>query len=135
MKVTVMKEALARALALASRGIASRTTLPVLQNVLLETRESELIVKATNLEVGLAVAISARIEEPGAGTVPARVFTDFVAALEGDTVGLEWTAQTATLNVRCGAFRSRIKGVDASEFPTWPARGETETVEIGRAHV
>jgi len=49
MKVTVMKEALARALALASRATASRTTLPVLQNVLLETRESELIVKATNL--------------------------------------------------------------------------------------
>jgi DNA polymerase-3 subunit beta len=123
-----MKEALARALALASRATASRTTLPVLQNVLLETRESELIVKATNLGVGLAVAIPARIEEPGAGTVPARVFTDFVAALAGDTVGLEWTAPTATLNVRCGAFRSRIKGVDASEFPTWPARGETETV-------
>ena len=130
MKVTVMKEALAHALALVSRATATKSTLPILVNILLETREGQLALKATNLEVSVAVAIPARIEEPGVGTVPARVFTDFIAALNGDTIELGWVSKTATLNVHCGAFRSRIKGIDAAEFPLWPGRGDKDTLIV-----
>jgi len=136
MKATVMKENLTRALALVNGAVASRTTLPVLQNVLLEARggenenAGELVVKATNLEISAGVVIPARVEEPGAGTVPARVFTDFVAALTGETVALEWVMKTATLNVQCGAFKSRIKGIDAAEFPAWPADDPGDAVIV-----
>jgi len=128
MKVVVITEALTRAAGIVSRAVASRTTLPVLTNILLEAREPELALKATNLDVGVALTIPARVEEPGAGTVPARVFVDFIAALNGETVEMEWNESTATLGVRCGSFRSRIKGIPATEFPTWPARDEKETV-------
>ena len=128
MKVVVITEALAHAAGIVSRAVASRTTLPVLTNILLEAREAELVLKATNLDVGVALAIPARVEEAGAGTVPARVFVDFITALNGETVEMEWNASTATLSVRCGSFRSRIKGIPAAEFPAWPARDEKETV-------
>jgi len=128
MKLVVMTEALTRAAGIVSRAVASRTTLPVLTNILLEAREAELVLKATNLDVGVALTIPARVEEPGAGTVPARVFVDFIAALNGETVEMEWNESTATLGVRCGSFRSRIKGIPAAEFPAWPARDEKEII-------
>ncbi|MEZ4523727.1 MAG: hypothetical protein R3A46_19135 [Thermomicrobiales bacterium] len=65
MRVTCLQENLQRALSIAGRAVASRTTLPVLGNFLLETAEDELVVSATNLELGIVCRIPARIEEPG----------------------------------------------------------------------
>ena len=121
MKATVSQQNLAHGLSIVSRAVSTRSTLPVLSNVLIATDDGRLRLSATNLELGITCWISARIEEEGSTTVPARTFTDLVSTLPVDQVCLTLNTRTQALNVRCGASTSDIKGIDAQEFPPFPA--------------
>jgi len=121
MKVSCLQENLARGLSLVARAVATRSTLPVLGNVLLATDHGRLRLSATNLELGISCWIGAKVDEEGAITVPARTFVDLVNTLPNDTVSMELAVRTLTLNVRCGAFNNDIKCIDAQEFPPFPS--------------
>ena len=117
MKLSVMQENLARGLSVVSRAVSSRSTLPVLANVLLKTEDAGLKLTATNLEIGITYWVPGKIEADGATTVPAKLLTDLVNSLPaGDRVDLELQAGD-TLHLKCGRFETHIKGIDADEFP------------------
>ena len=80
MKLSVMQENLARGLSVVSRAVSSRSTLPVLANVLLRTEDAGLKLTATNLEIGITYWVPGKIETDGATTVPARLLTDLVSS-------------------------------------------------------
>ncbi len=88
--------------------------------MLLATDHGRLRLSATNLELGISCWIGAKIEEEGATTVPARTFVDLVNTLPNDTVTMELTVRTLSLNVHCGAFNNDVKCIDAIEFPPFP---------------
>ncbi len=121
MKVSCLQENLARGLSLVARAVATRSTLPVLGNVLLATDHGRLRLSATNLELGISCWIGAKVDDDGAITVPARTFVDLVNTLPNDTVSMDLAVRTLTLNVRCGAFNNDIKCIDAQEFPPFPS--------------
>ncbi len=73
MKLSVMQENLARGLSVVSRAVSSRSTLPVLANVLLKTEDAGLKLTATNLEIGITYWVPGKIESDGSTTVPARL--------------------------------------------------------------
>lgn len=133
MKVTVLQENLARGLGAVSRAVSSRSTLPVLANVLLATDDGRLRLSATNLEMGITCWIGAKIEEEGSTTVPARTFSDLVGTLPDPQVSLSLDAGTQTLNVRSGASTNDIKGIDAQEFPPLPVPDFAEAILINVA--
>ena len=81
MKLSVMQENLARGLQVVSRAVPTRSTLPVLNNVLLRTEDGGLKLTATNLEIGMTYWVPGKIEVGGATTTPARLLTDIVAGL------------------------------------------------------
>lgn len=120
MKVSCLQENLAKGLSIVGRAVSSRSTLPVLGNVLLATDAGRLKLSATNLEVGITCWIGARVEEEGAITVPARTFIDLVNALPPERVDMELVTRTQTLNLHAGRSEANVKGIDASEFPILP---------------
>ena len=130
MKVTVLQENLARGLGIVSKAVSPRSTLPVLANVLIASDEGRLRLSATNLEMGITCWISARIEEEGSTTVPARTFSDLVSTLPSDQVMLKLDVQTQTLNVRGGTSTNDIKCIDAQEFPPLPVPDLEGAVQI-----
>lgn len=130
MKASVSQPQLAHGLSIVSRAVAPRSTLPVLANVLIATDEGRLRLSATNLELGITCWIGARVEEEGSTTVPARTFVDMVSTMPNDQVSLSLNTRTQTLNVRCGALNTDIKGIDAQEFPPIPAPDFTDGVEL-----
>ena len=81
MRLTCLQENLSRALNTVGRAVATRTTLPVTQNVLLATDQGRLKVSGTNLEIAISTWVGGKIEDEGAVTVPARLLTDFVNSL------------------------------------------------------
>jgi DNA polymerase-3 subunit beta len=127
-----MQENLARGLSVVSRAVSSRSTLPVLANVLLKTEDAGLKLTATNLEIGITYWVPGKIESDGATTVPAKLLTDLVNSLPaGDKVDLELTAGES-LHLRSGRFETHIKGIDADEFPAIQAAGERPTTRVAQ---
>ena len=126
MKVSVLQENLQKALAAASRAVDNRPTLPVLANVLIATEDSRLRISATNLEMSITTWIGAKINEPGSITLPAKTFSELVNNLSPERVDMILDPVTQTVNVRCGATNSNIKGIDATEFPMVPTGGEPD---------
>jgi DNA polymerase III subunit beta len=127
-----MQENLARGLSVVSRAVSSRSTLPVLANVLLRTEDAGLKLTATNLEIGITYWVPGKIETDGATTVPARLLTDLVNSLPAsERVDLE-VQGADTLHLRSGRFATHVKGIDAEEFPTIQTAGERPTTRISQ---
>src|SRR5512140_2165865 len=88
--LSVIQENLARGLTVVGHAVSSRSTLPVLANVLLRTEDAGLKLTATNLEIGITAWVAGKIDGEGAITVPARLFNDLVAGLPaGERIDLE----------------------------------------------
>jgi DNA polymerase-3 subunit beta len=127
-----MQENLARGLAVVSRAVSSRSTLPVLANVLLRTEDAGLKLTATNLEIGMTYWVPGKIDTDGALTVPARLMNDVVGSLRsGERVDLE-VEDSTTLWIRSGRQQAHLRGIDADEFPVIPSAGERPTTRISQ---
>ncbi len=133
MRVSCFQENLAKGLSIVGRAVSSRSTLPVLGNILLEAKDNQLRLAATNLEIGINCWIGARVEDEGAITVPARLLTEFVNSLPPERIDLELAVRTQTLHLQCARYDANIKGIDAAEFPIIPTvdngSGPEETAE------
>lgn len=119
MNVRITQENLARALNVTGRIVGSRTSLPVLGNVLLSTDSNRLKISATNLEIGITNWIGCKVEQEGSITVPAKLLTEFVSNLPaGKNLDLETT--DANLSITTPNYTSHINGISADEFPATP---------------
>ena len=130
MKLSCLQENLNRGLGVVGRAVATRTTLPITNNVLLATDQSRLKLVATNLEMAITYWIGAKVEEEGAITVPARLLIEFVNSLPSDKIDISLSPQTKTLGLECARFEARISGVDAKDFPPIPTVDEGITTKV-----
>ncbi len=120
MKVSCLQDNLAKGLSIVGRAVSTRSTLPVLANVLVATDHGRLRLSATNLEIVITCWVGAKVQEEGAITIPARTLTDLVNALPQDQVDLKLNETTQTVHVSCLRTQANIKGIDAQEFPLVP---------------
>lgn len=125
MKVTCLQEQLSKGLSVVGRAVSTKTTLPVLNNILIATESNEeggrLRLAATNLEISITVRVPAQIVEAGEVTVPARLLTDFVSSIPKDNnIALNLDEETLTLNVHGGRSDANVKGIAAEDFPALP---------------
>jgi DNA polymerase-3 subunit beta len=131
MRITCQQDQLSRGLAVVSRAVGGRTTLPVLSNVLLASDGDRLRLSATNLELGITTWVPGAVEAEGQLTVPARLLTDFVNSLPaGQSVALEGNARSHSLHVTSGRYTANVKGIDADEFPPIPAAEDRPTIKL-----
>ncbi|MCR4407938.1 MAG: DNA polymerase III subunit beta [Anaerolineae bacterium] len=121
MRVSCLQENLAKGLSIVNRAVATRSTLPVLSNVLLATEQGLLKLAATDLELAISCWIGAKVEEDGETTVPARLLTDLVNSLPPERIDMELVVRTQALHLTCARNEADLKVVDASEFPLLPA--------------
>jgi DNA polymerase-3 subunit beta len=130
MRVSCLQENLSKGLAIVGRAVATRTTLPITNNVLLATEQSRLKLAATNLEIAISCWIGANVEEEGAITIPARLLTDFVNSLPSEQIDFALSPKTRTLELKCARSEARISGHDVDEFPPIPHIGDGMTTKV-----
>ena len=119
MKCSCTKENLLFALNKVGGVTGKNLNLPILNNVLIKAGQQGVDISATNLDLGITVALRSVVEEQGSFTVPARTITDFVSLLSEDKVDLE--VKDNELIVRCGKTTTKIKGSSAEDYPIIPA--------------
>lgn len=119
MKLTCSKEKLTQGLDIVTRAIPTRSTLPVLGNVLIKAEEGKLTLATTNLELAIITSFDCEIAVPGSITVPAKLFSSFCSLLNESEISLEVLPQH-TLQVRSSRNETTFKGIDGQEFPLIP---------------
>lgn len=120
MKLSVTKEALLEGLQRTQNVVSSRTTLPVLSNVLLETVEGGLRLTTTDMEVSIRCEIPAQVERQGATTLPVKKLSAIVRELPSSEISLETDSKNIT-SLTCGASFFKIYGLPGGDFPTFPS--------------
>ena len=101
----------------------SKTTIPILSNILVETDGDKFWLTATDLELGIRCACPARVKKEGAGTIPARRLLDYVRLLPDADVQVK-LAENQWASFVCGRSRTRIAGMSRESFPELPQMPE-----------
>jgi DNA polymerase-3 subunit beta len=131
MKFSVSKEKLLAGLQTVQNVVSTRTTLPILSNVLLQAEGDQLRLTTTDLDVGVSGAISAQVEKPGATTLPARRLFNIVRELPAAEIIVEVDSKNVA-SIRCGQSFFKILGLPEEEFPPLPKQTNARTFTIAQ---
>lgn len=120
MKITIPQPHLLKSLQTVEHAVNERSTLPILGNVLLQASGTELVLTATDLDVGIQCRFPlTNPGEQGAVAVPARRLTTIIRELPQESVTME-AKKNHMVNLNCGASSFRLPGLPAEDFPVWP---------------
>ncbi len=116
MKFTCDRNVLTEAINISQKAVASRSTLPVLEGLLIKATDGKVIITGNDLEIGIECILEAEIEYEGSIVVNSRLFGDIIRKMSGDVVSIDVNSNNVT-NIKCGNSKFNITGIEANEFP------------------
>ena len=120
MRLTISREKLQEGLTAVGASVPSKTTLPVLANILLETTDRGIRLSGTDLDIAVSTEVSADVEIAGAVTIPAKKLTEIARELVPAPVKIA-AAGEQRITIECGRSRFKLLGIPRDEFPSFPA--------------
>ncbi len=118
MHITVETMELRSLLERTARVATKHITLPILQCVRIEVKNSTLTISATNLEIGVEGTLVGKVEEEGLVAVPAQIFLQTISLISQKEITLSTSGDV--LNLEAKGSKTEIKTMDANEFPSIP---------------
>jgi len=118
MKLSVTRDSLHSGMGAVSATIPTKTTLPVLSNILLVAKDGKLTLSGTDLDISVSVSIEAEIEKEGSVTVPAKKFAEIARELPAAPVHIH--ADGVEIRIESGKSRFKLFGLPTEEFPSFP---------------
>ena len=132
MEITISKFELLRELT-ATQGVVERkTTIPILSNYLFEAAGDKLQLTATDLDLSLRTAATAKVKKEGACTIPARKLYDYVKLLPDADITIK-LLENHWVSIRCGRSNTKMVGMARSNFPALPVFPTAGVVKIPSA--
>lgn len=129
MKFSISKEELLDGLQKVQHVVSTRTTLPILSNVLLQARDGRLTLTTTDLDVGITGSVPAEIAKPGATTLPAKRLVNIIRELPASEVEIAVDAKNVA-SIRSGRSFFKIIGLGEDDFPPLPDFAEAREYRI-----
>jgi DNA polymerase-3 subunit beta len=129
MKFSATKEKLLEGLQQVQNVVSTRTTLPILSNVLLQATDGAVHVTTTDLDVGVRGSFEADVEKEGATTLPARRLFNIVRELPASEIQIDVDGKNAA-SIRSGQSFFKILGLPEEEFPPLPKFEDAKVVTI-----
>src|SRR5437588_2898453 len=119
MNLTISKEQIINGLQSVQNVVSTRTTLPILSNVLLRAEGDRLQLTATDLDVTITCGVEAKVKKPGASTVPVKKLFGIVRELTNADIDLQ-VDEKNICSIQSGSSFYKIHGLSADEFPPPP---------------
>ena len=116
MKFTVKRDTFLKAVQKVANIIGSRSTIPVVANILLESENGKLVLTTTDLEIRISSTIDAVIEEEGKTTLPAKKLQQMVSKFYGDDISFS-IGENDHAEIKCGTSDFKLLGLPARDFP------------------
>lgn len=130
MQIVCSKAELLKGIQTVQSAVSTKSTLPVLSNILLETKTNQLKLVSTDLEVGVRCVIKAEIVKEGALTIPAKTFSDFIRTLQDSQEIKINTEDSTRMEIRCGKTRCVLLGLPREDFPVLPEFPEENSISL-----
>ena len=109
--------------------VATRSTLPIIGNILFEAVKSGLKLSANNLEIGMELNIAAKVEKEGAVLLPAKTLSGLVAKLPEAVVSVK-LGENGTVRISYNQSHFTLNSLPPDEFPTLPKVKEGKTISV-----
>ena len=134
MNLSIAKDKILVGLQAVQNVVGSRTTLPILSNVLLRAEGDRVEFTATDLDVSVSCKVEAKVNKPGATTIPVKKLFGIVRELGGTEIEIE-TDEKNICTIRCGSSFFKINGLSAEEFPPLPKFKDDKKVTLSQETV
>jgi DNA polymerase-3 subunit beta len=119
LKIKVNQKDLSKAINTVQKAITSRTTLPILNGILLETKNNKLKLTATDLEIGIESYVDCEIIEEGSVVIASRIFGEIVRKLPNLDINIEVNSDNH-VHINCGNSNFNLIGQPGIEYPELP---------------
>ena len=129
MKFSATKEKILEGLQQVQNVVSTRTTLPILSNVLLQAKEGTVNLTTTDLDVGVRGGFEANVDKAGATTLPARRLFTIIRELPSSEISVEVDGKNAA-SIRSGQSFFKILGLPEEEFPPLPKFENSKVVTM-----
>lgn len=119
MKIICEKEKILKGLICVQKATSSKTTMPILLGILLQTNDQELKMTTYDLEIGIEYVMDADIQEQGATVVDAKTFIEIIKKLPDNKIRIE-LIDNNMLEIECEGSLYKLATMNPEEFPELP---------------
>lgn len=130
MKVRCEKESLLNGIQTVYSTTTLKSTLPILSNILLETKKENIKLTATDLDIGITSEVEVKVEIDGAVTLPAKRFFDIIKELPHNKEILISAKKNNTVYLECENTFFKLMGLPKEEFPKLPEFKDKDSIII-----
>lgn len=135
MKLSATRNELNGKLSLVSRALSTRHAIQALSGVLISSEGGQVVMRATDNDLGIRARLEATVEGEGAILVPGRLFSDVTRSLGSERVVIESRSDQGDIELSCGASRFHLRSLPAADFPPFPVLEGTGVKIPGEALV
>jgi len=132
LKLSASKGELFKAIQIVQPAISTRSTLPILGNILFEAGNGELRLSATDLEVGIRTKSKADVIQSGTITVPAKIVSDFLKTIDDDKEVKIEVLDGNKVEFRSGRDRLSVVGLPKEDYPVLPEFEDKKSILINK---
>jgi DNA polymerase-3 subunit beta len=132
LRITASKDDLVQALGVVSRAVSTRTSVQILSGILLEAREGELRLAATDMELSLRATLPAQLEGDGAIVLPGKTLVDIARLLPSDEVVIEHRPTESVVHITAGSASYTLHTYNPEDFPRLPELDAVSTFSVDR---
>lgn len=120
MKFTITRESLQEGLVAVAASVPTKTTLPVLSNILVEASQDGVRLSGTDLDIAVSVRAPAEVDQEGAITLPAKKLVEITRELPSAAIRITAAGEQRVV-LECGRTKFRLLGIPREEFPSFPS--------------
>lgn len=128
MKIECLQENLIDAVNVVEKITGKNASLPILSSIVIEANQNSLVLKSTNLDMGIEMVVPARIDEPGSVAVSGSVLSNFLSGVSGEKIKME--VKDSNLKISTSKNNTTIKVLPVDDFPVIPrVQGDSFTLD------
>ena len=129
MKIICEKEKIIKALNSVTKAVASKSTKPILEGILIQTNNTELKLTTYDLEIGIEYIINCEVKEEGAIVVNATMFSEIIRKLPNTDITI-YVNENNLLVIECEGSLYKLATMNPTEFPELPQINIENSIEI-----
>ena len=129
MNIICDKTLLSAAIDGVSKAVTARSTIPVLEGILLKAEGFQLTLTGYDLEMGIVTTIEANVKEPGEIVLNAKLLSSMISRMPAGQITIQ-SAENGKTTIQSGVAQFEIQSMAATDFPELPNTGAEETLTI-----